>query len=82
MRALNDHRERSIDSTSVNLFKVLGAALELARADAPERTIIMSERHNFPTDLYIAESLARERGCVVRLVDADAIPAHPYPASL
>src|SRR5436190_17871124 len=45
------------DSTSVNLFKVLSAALDLARADAPERTVIVSERHNFPTDLYIAESV-------------------------
>ena len=63
------------DSTSVNLFKVLSAALDLARADAPERTIILSERHNFPTDLYIAESLARERGLALRLVEADAIPA-------
>ena len=63
------------DSTSVNLFKVLSAALDLARADAPERGIIVSERHNFPTDLYIAESLARERGFTLRLVEADAIQA-------
>lgn len=63
------------DSTSVNLFKVLSAALDLARADAPERMTIVSERHNFPTDLYIAESVARERGYELRLVEADAIPA-------
>jgi kynureninase len=63
------------DSTSVNLFKVLSAALDLARADTPERTFIVSERHNFPTDLYIAESLARERGFTLRLVEADAIRA-------
>ncbi|APR76659.1 Kynureninase [Minicystis rosea] len=64
------------DSTSVNLFKVLTAALDLQRADAPKRTRIVSERHNFPTDLYIAQSLARERGLELSLVDdADAIPA-------
>jgi kynureninase len=58
------------DSTSVNLYKVLAAALAIARADDPRRTVIVSERHNFPTDLYIAESLARERGCELVLVDA------------
>lgn len=63
------------DSTSVNLFKVLSAALAIAAADAPQRRVILSERHNFPTDLYIAESLARERGCALKLVEADAIEA-------
>lgn len=57
------------DSTSVNLFKVLTAALAIAQADAPERRVILSERGNFPTDLYIAEALARERGCELVLVD-------------
>ncbi len=64
------------DSTSVNLFKVLTAALNLQRADYPERKLIVSERHNFPTDLYIAESLARERGLELRLVDAEEIERH------
>ena len=63
------------DSTSVNLYKVLTAALNLQRADAPQRKVIVSERHNFPTDLYIAESLARERGLELRLVEADDIAA-------
>jgi kynureninase len=64
------------DSTSVNLFKVLSAALTIAHADAPQRRVILSERDNFPTDLYIAESLARERGFELVLVDApDAIAA-------
>ena len=63
------------DSTSVNLFKVLSAALDLARPGAPGRTVIVSERHNFPTDLYIAESVARERGYELRRVEAEAIPA-------
>jgi kynureninase len=58
------------DSTSVNLFKVLSAALNITREDAPERRVLLSERDNFPTDLYIAESLARERGLALELVDA------------
>jgi kynureninase len=64
------------DSTSVNLYKVLSAALDLARIDAPARNVILSERHNFPTDLYIAESVARERGLELRLVDAGELAAH------
>lgn len=58
------------DSTSVNLFKVLSAALAMIAANAPERRVILSERGNFPTDLYIAEALARERGCELVLTDA------------
>jgi kynureninase len=63
------------DSTSVNLFKVLSAALSMAQADTPKRKRIVSERSNFPTDLYIAESLARERGYELVLVEADELPA-------
>jgi kynureninase len=60
------------DSTSVNLFKVLSAALALALSD--QRRVILSERDNFPTDLYIAQSLARDGGCELALVDSpDAI---------
>ncbi len=58
------------DSTSVNLFKVLSAALSIAHADNAQRRVILSERDNFPTDLYIAESLARERGFELVLIDA------------
>ena len=63
------------DSTSVNLFKVLSAALSITAADAPQRKVILSERSNFPTDLYIAEALARERGFDLQLADADDLPA-------
>jgi len=68
------------DSTSVNLFKVLSAALAMQREAAPGRTVIrsviVSERSNFPTDLYIAESLGRQHGCTLRLVDRpEDIPA-------
>ncbi len=53
------------DSTSVNLFKALSAAVALN----PGRRRILSERANFPTDLYIAETFARERGLELTLVD-------------
>jgi kynureninase len=52
------------DSTSVNLFKLLAVALTLR----PERRVIVSERSNFPTDLYIAEGLAALLGRGHRLV--------------
>jgi len=41
------------DSTSVNLFKVLAAALSLR----PDRKTVLSDTGNFPTDLYIAQGL-------------------------
>ncbi|TWO69377.1 kynureninase [Caenimonas sedimenti] len=63
------------DSTSVNLFKVLSAALTIMAADAPSRRVVISERTNFPTDLYIAEALCRERGFALRLVEAEEIPS-------
>jgi kynureninase len=63
------------DSTSVNLFKVLSAALSITRADAPQRRVILSERSNFPTDLYIAEALARERGFELVLAEPDELQA-------
>lgn len=62
------------DSTSVNLYKVLSAALNIARADAPQRRVIVSERSNFPTDLYIAQSLASQWGLTLELLEADEIP--------
>ncbi|HRI17893.1 MAG TPA: kynureninase [Burkholderiaceae bacterium] len=57
------------DSTSVNLYKVLVAASRIAREDAPNRRVVVSERSNFPTDLYIAEGLARELGWDLVLAD-------------
>ncbi|WP_397408988.1 kynureninase [Polaromonas sp.] len=63
------------DSTSVNLYKVLSAALGMAAEDAPARKVIVSERSNFPTDLYIAEGLCRERGYRLQLVEPDEIAA-------
>jgi kynureninase len=63
------------DSTSINLYKVLSAALQVAGQDAPQRSKIVSERSNFPTDLYIAESLCKQRGYDLHLVDSERIEA-------
>ena len=64
------------DSTSVNLYKALCAAVELVKADAPKRRLIVSERSNFPTDLYIAESVARTHGFELKLIEAEDLAAH------
>jgi len=58
------------DSTSVNLFKLLAAAL----AERPDRKVIVSEKGNFPTDLYIAQGLTGMlgRGHELRLIESDA----------
>jgi kynureninase len=61
------------DSTSVNLHKMLSAAMQIAAVDAPSRRAVLSERTNFPTDLYIADTLARQHGAELRLVDPDAL---------
>jgi kynureninase len=63
------------DSTSVNLFKVLSAAMNIAAADAPQRQRIVSERSNFPTDLYIAEALCKQHGMELVLVEPEEIAA-------
>ncbi len=64
------------DSTSVNLFKVLHAAVAMHRTDAPRRTVILSERGNFPTDLYMAESVAASHGMTLRTVDGTRVAEH------
>ncbi|SHG58841.1 kynureninase [Massilia sp. CF038] len=66
------------DTTSLNLFKALAAALHMQEHGAGTgRRVIVTERSNFPTDIYMAEGLASwlARGYEVRLVDSvDQIP--------
>ena len=70
------------DSTSVNLYKILSAAIAVSGSHAAashaagRRTRIVSERTNFPSDLYIADSLARAHGFELVLADADDLGAH------
>jgi kynureninase len=52
------------DSTSVNLFKLLMGALDLR----PERRVILSDRSNFPGDLYVAQGVARAQKRALRIV--------------
>ena len=63
------------DTTSINLYKVLSAALTIAARHTPQRKRVVSERSNFPTDLYIAEALCRERGYHLQLVEAGQLDA-------
>jgi len=65
----------AVDTTSINLYKVLSAALNISAQDAPFRTQIVSERSNFPTDLYMAEAICKARGLELVLVETDAIAA-------
>lgn len=59
------------DSTSVNLFKAMTAALSLR----PERSVILSETGNFPTDLYMMQGISAFSGGRVRAeaVSGDAV---------
>jgi kynureninase len=59
------------DSTSVNLFKLLAAAL----AARPGRRTILSEQGNFPSDLYIAQGLGRLTGAQLKTVAANDVEA-------
>ena len=56
------------DSTSVNLFKLLAAALDLVDG----RRTILSERDNFPTDLHVAQGVTRLLGERARLRTVEA----------
>ncbi len=55
------HEVIACDSTSVNLFKLISAALDMQ----PGRRVVLSEPGNFPTDLYMIEGLER-RGLAER----------------
>jgi kynureninase len=57
------------DSTSVCLFKLLAAAVR-AR---PGRKTLLSQRRNFPTDLYVAQGAAGILGLTLRAVEADEV---------
>jgi kynureninase len=59
------------DSTSANLFKVLGALT--AGADTTARPVLLSEQGNFPTDLYVAAGVADLRGLALETVPRDAL---------
>lgn len=45
------------DTTSLNLFKALASAIRIQQVDHPEKRVIVTERDNFPSDVYIAEGI-------------------------
>lgn len=61
------------DSTSINLFKLVAGALKMK----PERSVILTEHDNFPTDIYILEGLCDLLGGAIelRFAAADEITA-------
>jgi len=61
------------DTTSLNIFKALAAALRIQKDRNPTRRIILSERDNFPTDLYMVQGLIDllQQGYEMRLADDD-----------
>jgi kynureninase len=59
------------DSTSVNLFKLLTVGLRLR----PGRRVIIVEESDFPTDVYIADGVARTLGAEVRRIAPDGLDA-------
>jgi len=55
------------DSTTVLLYKLARAAVD----SRPHRTEIVLDSDNFPTDRYILEGIAHERGLTLRWIDSD-----------
>ncbi|CUI43613.1 kynureninase [Achromobacter xylosoxidans] len=63
------------DTTSLNIFKALAASLRIQQKRQPERRVILSERDNFPTDLYMIQGMIDllQQGYEMRLID-DGLP--------
>lgn len=59
------------DSTTVWLYKLMRAGVDAQLRRDPGRTEIVVDTDNFPTDRYVAEGIAAERGCTVRWVEVD-----------
>lgn len=59
------------DSTTVMLYKLARAAVDAQVADGDRREIVL-DTDNFPTDRYVLEGLAAERGCTLRWVETDS----------
>ncbi|HWU47020.1 MAG TPA: aminotransferase class V-fold PLP-dependent enzyme [Humibacter sp.] len=60
------------DSTTVLLYKLARAAVDAPRAPgAPPRTEIVLDTDNFPTDRYVLDGIAAERGLTLRWIESD-----------
>ncbi len=63
------HEVIACDTVSVNLFKLIAAALKMQ----PGRKVVLSEPGNFPTDLYMIEGLERQGLAQRRLAERDRV---------
>ncbi|MEM8726525.1 MAG: kynureninase [Pseudomonadota bacterium] len=63
------HEVIACDTVSVNLFKLISAALAMR----PGRKVVLSEPGNFPTDIYMIEGLERRGLAKQRLAPRDRI---------
>ncbi|WP_295043642.1 kynureninase [uncultured Paracoccus sp.] len=59
------------DTLSIKVFQALSAALRLR----PDRRVILSDSGNFPSDLYVAQGLARAVGAELRVVAPEEVGA-------
>ena len=57
------------DSTTVNLFKLASAALDLRQ----DRGVALIDEHDFPTDRYVLEGIAASRGLELRRMTTDPV---------
>ncbi|WP_331772740.1 kynureninase (plasmid) [Embleya sp. NBC_00888] len=57
------------DSTTVCLYKALSAAAALR----PDRTELVTDTDNFPTDRYVVEAMAQDLGLTVRWIASDPV---------
>jgi kynureninase len=57
------------DSTTVNLYKLVHAAL----GARPGRRVVVTDRDNFPTDRYVLEGLAASGAATLRVLDCDPV---------
>ena len=64
------------DSTTVNLYKLVQAAVSLRGGGA-----LVTDRGNFPTDRYVLEGIAAARGLELRIFDSDPLDG-PVPDDL
>ena len=55
------------DNTTVNLYKLAAAAL----GARPGRQVIITDHDNFPSDRYVLEGLAAQRGAELRMLATD-----------
>jgi kynureninase len=71
------------DTTSTNLYKTLFAGILIAKkaytdcgvSPRSTKNIVLSERSNFPTDLYIAQGLCAQHGFVLKLIEPEELPS-------